>query len=108
MGKLKNTSSLVYSTDPDYIPPDISQSKTPSSQDFRIHLDRKRGGKIVTVVKGFVGNVDDLANLGKTIKKQCGVGGTVKNNEILIQGNVREKVLIILKNKGFFAKLSGG
>ena len=108
MGTLKNTSSIVYSTDPDYAPPEIPQSKTSSSQDFRIHLDRRKGGKIVTVVKGFIGNVDDLANLGKTIKIQCGVGGSVKNNEILIQGNVRGKVLKILIDKGFLAKLSGG
>jgi len=75
---------------------------------LRVHLDRRGGGKIVTIVRGYEGNKQDLNALGKLLRKKCGVGGTVKNNEILIQGNVREKVLKFLNDKGYTVKLSGG
>ena len=106
----KITSNIVYSTNPDfeseYIE-DLTMS-TQSKQRLRIHLERKRGGKILTVIRGYVGNTQNLNELARELKKSCGVGGSVKNNEILIQGNVREKVLSILTEKGYSAKLSGG
>ena len=62
----------------------------------------------MTIIRGYIGNPDELSVLGKLLKKKCGVGGTVKNNEILIQGNVRGQVISILKKLGHIAKPSGG
>jgi translation initiation factor 1 len=101
---------IVYSTHPDFDskPTKIETPDINQNQDLRVHLDRRGGGKIVTIVRGYEGNKQDLNALGKLLRKKCGVGGTVKNNEILIQGNVREKVLKFLNDKGYTVKLSGG
>ena len=101
---------IVYSTHPDFDtkPTEIETPDINQNQDLRVHLDRRGGGKIVTIVRGYEGNKQDLNALGKLLRKKCGVGGAVKNNEILIQGNVREKVLKFLNDKGYTVKLSGG
>ena len=106
----KITSNIVYSTNPDFESENIEDltMSTQSNQNLRIYLERKRGGKILTVIRGYVGNTQNFNKLARELKKSCGVGGSVKNNEILIQGNVREKVLSILTEKGYSAKLSGG
>ena len=106
----KITSNIVYSTNPDFEsePVEDLTMSTQSNQNLRIHLERKRGGKILTVIRGYVGNTQNFNELARELKKSCGVGGSVKNDEILIQGNVREKVLSILTEKGYSAKLSGG
>ena len=103
---------MVYSTNPDFeLEAFNEQRETPASQqqDLRIHLDRKqRKGKAVTLIKGFVGSENDLKELGKVLKSKCGVGGAVKNGEILLQGDHRDKVLAMLTEKGYKAKKSGG
>ena len=77
---------------------------------IRVLLDRKgRNGKEVSIVRGFLGDNNILKEIGKELKSACGVGGTVKNGEILIQGNHRKKILEILLKKGYKnTKLSGG
>ena len=103
---------IVYSTNPDFEEEDNfyeDETLSPSEQDLRILIDKKhRGGKIVTLVTGFIGTEEDLKSLGKELKSKCGVGGSIKEGEIIIQGEVREKVLKILLDKGYRAKKSGG
>lgn len=109
----KNRINIVYSTNPDFAyeqSEDIEQETLPpQQQNLRVMLDKKmRAGKSVTLVTGFIGTVEDLEQLGKTLKSKCGVGGTVKNNEIMIQGDFCEKILQLLAQHGYKAKRSGG
>lgn len=110
--KKKRLSDIVYSTNPDFAYDDgLEEIVTlpPQQQQLRLMLDKKqRGGKKVTLITGFVGHQNELADLGKQLKVLCGVGGSAKDGEILIQGDFREKLLIWLIQKGYKAKLSGG
>lgn len=99
-------SGLVYSTDPEAkISVDEDQERetiAAKEQLLTVRIDAKhRGGKIVTLIEGFYGSTDDLEKLGKQLKSYCGTGGSVKNNEILIQGDNREKVLQWLHKNGY-------
>lgn len=113
MGKnKKSTGGIVYSTNPDFHLQDESvsneESLSPSAQDLRIWLERKGGGKMVSVIKGFKGTGDALDELAKILKSRCGVGGSAKDNEILIQGDHRDKIERILKELGYRARKAGG
>lgn len=108
----KNRTGIVYSTNPDFDfgsdQSDESDTLAPAKQDLRIWLERKGGGKVATVVKGFIGSLADLEQLGKQLKTLCGSGGTVKDYEIIVQGDHRDKVLAWLQSKGYKAKKAGG
>lgn len=110
----KNRKGVVFSTDPNfqYQHEESSEEETlaPQQQRLRVQIDRKkRKGKEVTLVTGFVGTQDDLADLGKFLKSKCGVGGSAKDGEIIVQGNNRDKVVELLKEKGYSqTKASGG
>ena len=109
----KQRKNIVYSTNPDYtydFNDDVEQETLPiSDQKLYVSIDRKnRGGKEVTLVEGFVGSDSDLKELGKLLKSKCGVGGTVKNEIINIQGKHRDKVMDLLSNMGYLVKRKGG
>jgi len=106
--KNKNRSGLVYSTNPDFsLTPTLSSGDEaatlpPQKQNIRVELDRKnRAGKSVTLITGFVGTADDLETLAKLLKTKCGVGGSAKDGEILLQGDFRKKVGELLLKEGY-------
>ena len=105
----KKRLGVVFSTNPDfaYEEETVQEDVTlePSKQNLIVSIDRKgRGGKQVTLVTGFIGSQDDLADLGRALKVKCGVGGSAKDGEITIQGDFRERVTGLLKEMGYKAK----
>ncbi len=112
MSKKNNTDGFVFSTNKDFQfnneDETPMESLPPQQQNLKIFLDRISGGKLVTRVNGFIGNESDLETLGKTLKQKCGVGGSVKNEEILLQGDHRDKVLKLLAELKYKAKKAGG
>jgi translation initiation factor 1 len=112
MSKKKNTNGIVFSTDPDF---QFDQQKeqaeeTPfAQQKIYVSIDRKqRKGKEVTLVEGFIGSNEQLNDLAKMLKSKCGVGGTAKDGEIIVQGNHRDKVIELLKKEGFGKVIAKG
>lgn len=111
--KKKEKVHVVYSTNPDfqfaYESDEEAATLPPQQQDLRVQLDRKqRNGKEATLVTGFVGTSEDLEALGKTLKQKCGVGGSVKDGEILIQGNQVQKIMNLLTEMKYRVKKIGG
>jgi translation initiation factor 1 len=108
----KQNGGLIFSTNPDFLPADEQDdisTPPPQQQNLRVMLDkRNRSGKSVTLITGFIGCDEDLEVLGKTLKNKCGTGGTVKDGEILIQGDFRQKILQLLISSGYKAKQAGG
>lgn len=105
-GDWKSRLGVVFSTNPDfkYDTPqeEVQATAEPARQKLRVGIDRRnRGGKQVTLVSGFVGSQDDLASLGKALKTKCGVGGSAKDGEIIIQGDLRDKVVKLLLEMGY-------
>ena len=105
----KKRLGVVFSTNPDFSYTEEADDEPatiePSKQNLIVAIDRKgRAGKQVTLVTGFVGTADDLADLGRTLKVKCGVGGSAKDGEIAIQGDFRDRIVTILKDMGYKAK----
>ncbi len=109
---LSSLSSIVFSTNPDF-KPEVEESELEkvvySKQKIRIHLERHKGNKMSTNIIGFIVSETELTELAKLLKTACGVGGSSKNDEIILQGDQRDKALKFLMGRGFSAtKKAGG
>lgn len=105
----KKRLGVVFSTNPDFVYQETLETEeatlAPSAQNLIVSIDRKgRAGKQVTLVTGFIGTAEDLAELGRALKVKCGVGGSAKDGEITIQGDFRDRVVTLLKDMGYRAK----
>ncbi|APG59546.1 translation initiation factor [Christiangramia salexigens] len=111
---LEDLGGFVFSTNDEFdenelLGDESEESLSPGEQRLEAHFSNKgRGGKTVTIIKGFVGPEEQLISLGKKLKKKCGVGGSTKDGEIIIQGDDRDKIMQILEKEGYNVKRVGG
>lgn len=111
LGSLSDLGGFVFSTNDDFNPSgnDTTETVENNKQYLEAHFSNKgRGGKTVTIIKGFKGTESDLKALGKKLKSSCGVGGSTKDGEVIIQGNFRDKIMELLKKDGYHVKRIGG
>ena len=107
----KNKKGVMYSTNPDFeyeYEDNEMETIANNQQNLKVCIDKHRAGKVVVIIKDFIGTTDDLKSLAKILKVKCGVGGSTKNGEIIIQGHVRDKVMEILEKEGYNYKRVGG
>ena len=107
----KKRQGVTYSTNPNFEYQYNNQEiKTlaNNNQHLKVCIDKHRAGKIAVIIKGFTGSTEDLKALGRLLKTKCGVGGSAKDGEVIIQGDVRDKVMDILKKEGYNYKRVGG
>ena len=109
----KDRLGVVYSTNSDFNYQNNQEEEEdtlpPQQQNLKVFLDKKqRKGKVVTLITGFIGTEEDLKTLAKMLKTKCGVGGSAKDGEIIIQGNFRDKVIQLLSTDGYKVKKAGG
>lgn len=109
----KKRLGVVYSTNQEFQydekKEELQDTLLPGQQKLYVSLDKKnRKGKAVTLVEGFSGSTEDLKDLGKELKSKCGTGGSAKDGEIIIQGDFRDRVVGMLKEKGYGVKRKGG
>ena len=112
MNSLEDLGGFVFSTNDDFEFDNAGEQQETlpnSEQRLEAHIDKKnRGGKVATVIKGFEGNDDDIKALAKRLKTLCGVGGSAKDGDIIIQGNFRDKIMDFLTKEGYKVKRVGG
>ena len=107
----KKRKGIMYSSNPNFEFEYENQEMgtlSNNEQHLKVCIDKHRAGKIAIIIKNFAGNSEDLKALGKLLKTKCGVGGSAKNGEIIIQGDVRDKVMVILDKEGYNYKRVGG
>ena len=107
----KNRKGVMYSTNPDFefeYENEKMDTLSNNQQNLKVCIEKHRAGKIAVIIKGFVGTADNLKALGKILKAKCGVGGSAKNGEIIIQGDLRDKVMDILAKEGYNYRRVGG
>jgi len=114
MNKKFKPTGIVYSTNHDFVynyenEDKLIETLPPEKQQLKVYIDRKqRGGKVVSLIEGFVGCEDDLASLAKLLKTRLGVGGSTKDGTVIIQGDFRDKIVDILDKLGYKVKKAGG
>lgn len=112
ISNLEDLGGFVFSTNASFSYEESNEEETPlkaNEQRLEAHLDKKnRGGKVATLIKGFQGSDEDLKSLAKQLKTLCGVGGSAKDGEIIIQGNFRDKIMEFLSKQGYKIKRVGG
>ena len=97
----KDRLNIVYSTNPDFNYT-TEENEEAETLNLRVSIEKKgRGGKTVTLIRGFVGKEEDLKELGRTLKAKCGVGGSVKDGEVLVQGEFKQRITELLKEEGY-------